>query len=105
MKLSQGPCRLIRAHAAKHPAFCTEDAPIQGALSSARALHAATHQVRTSLGPCAVHHRVGVRVFFADPRSPWNPNGLLRQYFPEGTDLSRWSEQPITAHTVRSATW
>lgn len=45
----------------------------------------------------------GVRVFFADPRSPWqrgtneNTNGVLRQYFPKGTDLSRWSEQEIQA--------
>jgi IS30 family transposase len=45
----------------------------------------------------------GVKVFFADPRSPWqrgtneNTNWLLRQYFPKGTDLSRWSEHEIQA--------
>jgi IS30 family transposase len=44
-----------------------------------------------------------IPVFFADPKSPWqrgtneNTNGLLRQYFPKGTDLARWSAEEIEA--------
>lgn len=58
-----------------------------------RGLEMAEHKILTE--------QTGVKVYFADPNSPWqrgtneNTNGLIRQYFPKGTDFNKVTLEEI----------
>lgn len=74
-------------------------APLRKTLTYDRGKEMAEHE--------RLAQRLAIRVFFADPHSPWqrgtneNTNGLLRQYLPKGTDLSGYTQRDLNAIAQR----
>jgi IS30 family transposase len=69
--------------------------PLRRSLTYDRGKEMAAHET--------LAERVSIRVYFADPHSPWqrgtieNANGLLRQYLPKGSDLSTFSQHQLNS--------
>lgn len=77
-------------------------APLRTTLTYDRGKEMAEHE--------RLAERLAIRIFFADPHSPWqrgtneNTNGLLRQYLPKGTDLSGYTQRQLNtiAHRLNT---
>ena len=89
-----------------HPRYLSQEERIQ--IADRLRLGDSIRAIARLLGAeLALHKRIGasldMAVYFCDPHSPWqrgtneNTNGLLRQYFPKGTDLSVYPEDYLDA--------
>ena len=88
---------------------CGADAALEGFARKLRRVPACVRKTLTyDQGKEMARHaelarRTGIKVYFADPHSPWqrpsneNANGLIREYLPKGTDLSGASQAELNA--------
>jgi IS30 family transposase len=96
VRLARMPdCSAASALTGFQQALASVPAPLRKTLTYDQGKEMAQHKQLTEL--------TGTAVYFADPRSPWqrgvceNANGLLRQYFPKGTDLSELTQDDLNA--------
>ncbi len=95
---------IVRSHVLAEPPSKNTETVVNALIKQAKKLPTGLYKSLTGdRGKALADHKrfslaTNINVYFCDPQSPWqrgsneNTNGLLRQYFPKGTDLSVHSQ-------------